>query len=281
MKKRKWFLAALVIAGLGGLGAARLADLRPADLEPNAHNETRGRDVLARMAVAHGEAEHRSHARFVTMFEDEWVGTIGGWMSPRPSPAFRATLEAGTQAWNVRLRLEDQPTPQEVWAYTPDRRVYRGQEGQALAPASGVELSPILPAEFLLPTYRYFLVAPFELASAEHVYWVREATLDGQRYDVVFATWGELAPHADADQYLIYVHQGDGHLGRLEYTVRESARSALGAAVYQGARRVGGARFPEELSIRAVLPLAGETEIHRVSLESIEYRDEPGWDPRS
>lgn len=280
MKKKKWFLAALLIVGLGGLGALRLADLRPADLEPNAQNETRGREVLARMAVAHGGAEHRSHLRFVTVFEDAWVGTIGGWMSPRPTPAFRATLEADIQAWNVRLRLEDQPAPQEVWAYTPDRRVYRGQEGQALAPASGVELSPILPAEFLLPTYRYFMVAPFELAAAERVYWVRETTIDGERYEVVFATWGDLAPHADADQYLIYVHLADGHLGRLEYTVRESARSALGAAVYQGARRVEGARFPEALSIRAVLPVAGETEIHRVTVESIEYRDEPGWDPR-
>lgn len=45
-------------------------------------------------------------------------------------------------------------------------------------------------------------------------------TFENNDYDLVFATWQQLKPHQEHDQYLLYINQKTGHLDFANYTVR-------------------------------------------------------------
>lgn len=57
-----------------------------------------------------------------------------------------------------------------------------------------------------IPTYHYVIEAPMRLLQAEIIRYAGQAEYEGQQYDLVYATWGEDAPHKEHDQWLVYIN---------------------------------------------------------------------------
>ena len=72
-----------------------------------------------------------------------------------------------------------------------------------------------------LATYHYLLEAPLRLRSAEIVRYASTTEFDGQRYDLVFATWGDGNQHKEYDQWLVYINRETGFTDLVEVTITD------------------------------------------------------------
>ncbi len=73
---------------------------------------------------------------------------------------------------------------------------------------------------FSLPAIQYFFELPLRLRNAPIVKYAGSEMIEGRNYDLVFATWQQLEPHKENDQYLLYINQETGQLDFANYTVR-------------------------------------------------------------
>lgn len=61
---------------------------------------------------------------------------------------------------------------------------------------------------------------PIRLLDAPILKYAGTKAIDGNTYDLVFATWKTIQPHKENDQYLLYIHKETGVLTFANYTVR-------------------------------------------------------------
>ncbi|MEL7423952.1 MAG: hypothetical protein AAFN81_13210 [Bacteroidota bacterium] len=72
-----------------------------------------------------------------------------------------------------------------------------------------------------LPTYHYVIEAPMRLLQAEIIRYAGEAEFEGQQYDLVYATWGQDAPHKEHDQWLVYINKETKMVDLTEITIND------------------------------------------------------------
>lgn len=72
-----------------------------------------------------------------------------------------------------------------------------------------------------LATYHYVIEAPMRLLGADIIRYAGEQEVDGQQYDLVYATWGQDAPHKEHDQWLVYINQKTGMTDLTEITIND------------------------------------------------------------
>lgn len=198
------------------------ADLRtPVVEQASAESARAGRALLLESAERHGLVAWRRHATLEAIATDTW--NVGGWW-PTPEQRFRTQALLGT--FTSRVELLGGPSAGEIrgiqsWA------AYRQAPGAAQA--SFLEV-PAPEITFYLPTLQYFTELPFRLLNAETVLDAGSATHRGQRYDRVFVTWGSPEPHAEHDQYLLWIDSDTRLVEMVHYTVRDLASMNTGAA---------------------------------------------------
>lgn len=72
-----------------------------------------------------------------------------------------------------------------------------------------------------LATYHYVVEAPMRLLGADIIRYAGEREFDGKAYDLVYATWGEDAPHKEHDQWLVYINKETGMTDLTEITIND------------------------------------------------------------
>lgn len=72
-------------------------------------------------------------------------------------------------------------------------------------------------------------------------------TWRGEAFKRVFATWGDVAPHMDADQIILWVR--DGRLKRFDTTGRSIAPFILARVEMEGEVALGSFRLPQEARV--------------------------------
>lgn len=102
---------------------------------------------------------------------------------------------------------------------------------------------------FHLAGYRFFFFLAFCLSEAELVTYAGAHELHGQTYDVVYITWGQLAPHRESDQYLVWVNRETSMIDFVQSTVREMFARSIVALSLSNYREVLGIKLPFSLSV--------------------------------
>ena len=115
---------------------------------------------------------------------------------------------------NIQLTFMDGKRKDLSWGIR-DQKTYRiDRDGKTLwEPDSAIE--------FHLPSYRFFLFLPFHLSEAELITYAGTKDIRGERYDLVYATWGKWSPQSDVDQYLVWIRRDTGRIDFVQSTVRE------------------------------------------------------------
>ena len=276
-------LLALLIAAAAAFWG--YADLRtPAVETASAASAEAGRQLLRETAERHGLAAWRGKTTLETTATDIW--TTGGWW-PEPSQRFRTHALLGT--FTSRVELLGGPSAGEIRGIQ-SWKPYR-QAATAAAPSFLDEPAPEI--TFYLPTLQYFAELPFRLLEAGTVADAGEAVHRGSRYRRVFATWGLPEPHAEHDQYLLWIGPDSGLVEMVHYTVRDlSALSAgpvgkalmrtlaTGTIHFDDYRRIEGVMIPFAQTVTLPEPAltqypVAENFLHRLVIEEARFDSIP------
>lgn len=231
------------------------ADLRTDELKEHGFTKTaaeRGRSLLRDVAKRHGVNAWREHSTFQYEAVDHFAW---GWLSQEWWPAnpqrFRADLVTGT--FTSRVRLLDGAQQGTTWGIQQWQAYTRPESDKHLRSSESTAI------EFYLPTLHYFTELPFRLLRADVVVYAGSRTLEGQTYDLVLATWDQLAPSLQHDQYLLWVNRETKRLEMCRYTLRDAFDWATGTIFFDDYRTVQGVSIP----FRQSVTLAGPTDVDR------------------
>ncbi|MCA9554171.1 MAG: hypothetical protein KC933_29320 [Myxococcales bacterium] len=281
MRKRIIILGGL-LAAVGGLAFAstRLADITPDEVAGGVADDraARGRALLEALAQTHGEAVWHAHRTLHFEGTDEWLGTMGSLNNPFhvPKQALRGII--ATSEWTASFELANGPDQGTRWGIVRNE-VYVQRPDRPIESPPAEDLSPMIPASFLVPTLRYFVMLPLEIPSAAIVAALEPVQEDGRTFDRVYATWGSVEANPRYDQYILWIDHATGRLDRVEYTVREIMAGARGIARYEAYDEVDGALVPTRIRIHAVLPTGHPTPLHTMTFTGPRFEDEAARAP--
>lgn len=243
-----------------------LSDLRPESLRDgpiSPEAEARGRQILARAAEVHGGETWRQHQTWQVVLEDRWSDApLIQRRSPWPDGARWLSLQFAPGTPDARVTFLDGPLHGTSWGLAQGRTY-------AQAPGAAPAWGEAEPMASRLPTMQFLIEFPQRITEAPFVGHVGQRSLEGRPTEVVFASWGSVAPHPSYDQFLVYVDAESHHVRAMEYTVRKSGRTLLGHRTWHDLREVDGVVVPfHQASARS---LGGDELVHSFFLRELVF----------
>ncbi len=244
----------------------RWKDLRPPQLKQSlttAAASALGREILAQAVARHGGVDRWQ--RFTTAeahLRDEWHPQriqFNPW--PGNNLLLRFQVLLGT--FNSRVELLEGEGRGQIWGIQ-SWRPYKKMPRRAPVFSDDRNIS------FFLPTYHYFLEFPFRIARAPIVAYVGERSHGGRNYQLVFATWGRPEPHAEHDQYLLWINRESGLIEIAQYTIRDFGPGVEGTMQFSDFREVQGLRLAFRQTVQALDAPPGEFG-HRIVIERLVF----------
>ena len=229
-----------------------LKDIRPAkivDAPPTSTDEQRGRQLLTAMAEAHGVDAWQAAERIRMELVDHWPSRmLRGFGTPlrEPSTKMELSFVPGSGFEHEFRWLDGRDAGNGVAA----------SGGSVFAVDDGVRTEKTsMKYRVYGPATQYLWELPFRIsADAGLATWVRPGVEAKRPVDLVLVTWESYEPHADADQYLLYIDQHDRRLLRSDYTVRDGGRFFASTVWFEDYRDVGGFVLPQKMRVDQFAP---------------------------
>ena len=133
---------------------------------------------------------------------------------------------------------------------------------------------------FALPAIQYFFELPLRLKNAPFLKYAGVKILENQTYDLVFATWDQIEPHKEHDQYLLYIDRASGKLSFASYTVRgmylPTPRNIYGSIRFEEINQnVNGISFPSKLYIQLNKIKKPPRALHTLTIDELRINNFP------
>lgn len=130
-----------------------------------------------------------------------------------------------------------------------------------------------------LATYHYVIEMPMRLLGADIIRYAGERKVDGQNYDLVYATWGEDAPHKTHDQFLVYINQKTGMTDMTEVTINDfflpMPSGMKGATIRTDRQRTKGIYLPSLVTIQLGKPKKLKKHVYTFALSDYQFDNFP------
>ena len=264
---RRALLCAALMASVGA--SCGLADLRPQSLraleQPSPGQVEQGRQALKRMEQAHGtKAAWMALQTSEHVLIDDWPGLVerNTFMPWSQNPTtLRLTMRHGQD--EGRLEFLSGAEQGQSWGIQQWATYVVERDGLPTFKAHE-------DAWFYIPTMIYFIEAPMRLGEAEHVAHLGQHMRQGRAYERVFLTWRSAKPRGDVDQYIAWIDAQTGLLSALEFTARDVAGFAQGAALYEGWHEVRGVQTPRVITITSGVDSPTDV-THRLSVKTSRF----------
>ena len=244
------------------------SDIRPETLQQSGitpESERKGRELLARVVEAHGGRERwQSLITADILMRDQWAGGLIGWFNPWPGNNLLVRFQTLVGTFTSRVEILEGEEKGLVWG-TQSWHTYEQKPGGVLV------FKEVGAAQNLLPAMQYFLELPFRIAKAPLVAHLGSGTLRGQQYERVFATWETPEPHAEHDQYILWINHETGLVELAEWTFRGAMKSYVGTIRYADYRAVEGIQVPFQLLLLKELESTDQEFNHQIKIESVEF----------
>lgn len=246
---------------------ACLADIRTKSLKKEGvttENTTKARQLLTDMAQAHGIKQYHQQKDIQVLLRDEWNGffpkkLVMPW--EKSGELLQLQYAVGTE--NGRLTFQENDHKDLIW----------GIQNWATYTQEGNEVPDFKnnkKIKFWVPTVQYFVEMPFAIQSAQIVAYAGEEIVNGEKYDLVYATWNDPEPNKKMDQYLLWIHQETKLLGVAEYTVRDMARFITGKIWYTDYKDIDGVKIAFSQKVTND-PEKANKFLHWMKLESVNF----------
>jgi len=274
------FSLLVVTCAVGWLLLAPYADLRTDEIRQKGLDPTlaaRGRELLLAAARSHGLEAWQKHRSFEATAVDSWPSGSPWW--PGSPQRFHAQRRLGT--FTSRVELLDGARQGELWGIQ-SWAAYKTQG------ANKARFAPDRAIEFYLPTLQYFDELPFRMLAAPVILYAGEGQYLGTKYQRVFVTWGSLAPHAEHDQYVLWINPASRLIDVVRYTLRDAVPLsspvmrplmkvfAAGTIHFGAYRRQDGVMVAFEQTVtlpppEETRPPLSENYFHRIVIESARF----------
>lgn len=279
----KIFVKSSLIVLAGGLlltlllGGCKTIDLRNdyAMANDDAANRAKGRELLQKTYLAMGYDQLEK----VTAYEAESLFTWNGFWSMMPMNSL-----PGNKGNRIRFRFNTHTFDGQV-TFLEGRKegktfglqsweAYRFDEGEPARPKNNKRYT------WGLATYHYIIEGPMRLLGADIVRYAGETERDGQTYDLVYATWGQDAPHKEHDQWLLYINRATGITELTEVTINDffvPVPNGMKGATIQFERQPTsiGAYLPSFVTIQLGKPKAKDKYVYTFTLEDYTFDTYP------
>ena len=239
--KRLWKIIILILGILiiGVIWFIRTpVDLRPAYLKNKIVEKdfAKGEVLLKEMQGAYGGKENwLAHKTGTYSQIADWYDNklgIAGW--DELPQQFQMTSFLGTD--NSEFTLLNGSNKGQVWG-VQDWKSYQKKDGQK-------EFIPNEKYHHKLIYKNYWFQFPFRINEAPIIAYAGEGTVDGETYDLLYATWGSEAPNRQYDQYILYLDKETKMVEWLNFTLREKVNFLQITAQFTDFKTIAGITLP-------------------------------------
>lgn len=269
--KRRWKIVGLVLITLilGGLWFINTpADLTPPYLKNQitAQDYKKGQALLSEMQAAYGGMNNwlahqtGSYAQIADWYEDK-MGMSGWDELPQQ---FEMTSTLGTD--DSELTLLNGINKGQTWG-VQNWMSYQKKDGQKKFVHNEKYHHKLI--------YKnYWFQFPFRISEAPIIAYAGEGTVDGQTYDLLYATWGSEAPNREYDQYLLYLNQDTRLVEWLHFTLREKANFLKITAQFTDFKTINGIVAPFSQYVSLGNPGSPIRKMHENRYQWIQFGNE-------
>lgn len=269
--KKRWKIIGLLLITLilGGVWFINTpADLRPAYLsnEIATKDYEKGKALLAEMQAAYGGMDNwlahqtGSYAQIADWYEDK-MGMSGWDELPQE---FQMTSILGTD--DSELTLLNGINTGQTWG-VQDWKSYQKKDGEK-------KFIHNEKYHHKLIYKNYWFQFPFRISEAPIIAYAGEGTVNGQTYDLLYATWGSEAPNRQYDQYVLYLNQDTKLVEWLHFTLREKAKFVKITAQFTDFKTINGIVAPFTQYITLGNPGSPLRKMHENRYQWIQFGDE-------
>lgn len=248
----------------------KIADLRTAGIATTTPDREQKALLLLENVIATNHLERLATAETYSLeARDNWKGLLA---LTNPLPRDNALMELRFRPNSFDGQFE--------YLEARTKRIYGVQSFQfyKVKDDEKVRLGKKKSIVFSLPAIQYFFELPLRLRNAPIVKHAGTAMVEGRNYDLVFATWQQLEPHKENDQYLLYINKGTGQLDFASYTVRglylPAPKNLYGSIRFSNRKTTeDGITYPGTMTIQLNKLKKEKRFAHRISIDQLKLND--------
>lgn len=242
----------LVIVFVLVLQSCAIADMRTTMVkktEITPENVKKGRNILQKAWKIQGFDKLKSHKVYSLHGSDIWKGMMGKMGKPWPDNKSELELKFEVSTFNSQISFLDGKRSGES-SGLQNGKYYEIKNGQKAEFAKTNKR-----INFALPAYHYFFEMVDRLIKAPIIRYAGEKEFRGEKYDLVFCTWGFERPHMEHDQYIAWVNKKTGIMEYSEYSLRENYlkipgyKSFYGSVELKDFKNIDGVLIPHEQTV--------------------------------
>lgn len=270
--KKKWKIilgiVAIIIIGVVWFVNTPV-DIRPASLKKKIAKADyeKGEQLIKEMQDAYGGMDNwLAHQTATYAQVADWYGDQFGLSNWDTMPqAIQITSVLGTD--NSELTILNGPAKGkrcgvEAWKYY----VKEGEDKKSF-----VEQEKYMQK---LMFKNYWFQFPFRISEAPIIAYAGEDTVDGETYDLVYATWGSEAANRDYDQYILYLDKKTRLVEWLYFTVREKFKFLHATNHFTDFRTVNGIVVPFNQFVTGDAPNSDGPKLHENRYQWVQFGTE-------
>lgn len=244
-------------------------DIRPEYLKDKIAEKdyVKGKALLQEMQTAYGGMDnwlaHKtgSYAQVADWYDDK-LG-IAGW--DELPQQFQMTSTLGTD--NSEFTLLNGPNKGQTWG-VQDWKAYQKKEN------GKKEFIPNEKYQHKLIFKNYWFQFPFRIGEAPIIAYAGESTVNGETYDLLYATWGSETPNRQYDQYVLYLDKETRLVEWLHFTLRDKFNFVHPTAQFTDFKTINGIVAPFSQYITMGTPEERGTKFHENRYQWIQFGTE-------
>ncbi len=266
---RFWKITGIIV-GILAIGLAWFlytpVDIRPEYLKENNISEAdkiKGKALLQEMQEAYGGMDNwlafktGRYAQTADWYENK-MG-IAGW-DTLPQQ-FEMTSTLGTD--NAEFTLLNGQNKGQTWG-VEDWKSYQKIGDQK-------KFIPNEKYHHKLIYKNYWFQFPFRISEAPIIAYAGEDKVDGETYDLLYATWGSETPNREYDQYVLYVDKATKMIEWLHFTLRDKVNFIHITASFTHFKNINGITLPFSQYITVGHPTDRSWKMHENHYQWIKF----------
>lgn len=233
--------------------------------------EEKGKALLKEAWLAHGFDKLKTHETYQVEATDHWKGALGKmgnlWGDSNKKP-ITLRFAVGTFDNQVEFKegkLAGQVAGLQSWKYYEKENSDSKAEFQKTNKRIG----------FGLAAYHYFFELGDRIMNAPIIRYAGEKEFEGNKYDIIFATWESVEANRDYDQYRIWVNKETKLIDFANYTIRENylpgAKMFYGSIRYGDMRTIDGVKISFQQEVYLNKPKAVGKYLHKLTLTDFKF----------
>lgn len=237
----------ILLSALLVLNACKIADIsQPTELHPQ-KSEQIANEILDQVLEAQGFDVLKENNLYQARVTDDWKGFLGKMAKlwPDPNTQFQFRYNFNTFDGNAELLSGEKKGDLigvQGWQYY-EKPAGSGEVAKAEARTM----------EFGIVVLHYFIELPYRLRNAPMKRYYGERELKGQKYDLVFVSWGSEEASEEFDQYILWINQESHLLDYCIYTLRDNGnpltRHKYGSIAYLDYWEVDGFKVATKMPV--------------------------------